>query len=212
MRGAWEERSEERSDHQRRHGLPSLAALLTLRHRCCRFGTDLITPYSPPPKKEVAPGPSPEELAVEAEQKQLASFQSSVAYGSVAAAALLSYASFARSSDSSALLASFALAGLAGQQVVWGVAPALHSPLMAVTNAISGMTAVGGMSLLASHSNGILPTDGAGIAGAAATALSFVNIAGGFAVAGKMLDLFRRPEVRSGEQRKTRARREERTT
>eukprot|EP00518_Triparma_eleuthera_P013087 CAMPEP_0182477666 /NCGR_PEP_ID=MMETSP1319-20130603/31229_1 /TAXON_ID=172717 /ORGANISM="Bolidomonas pacifica, Strain RCC208" /LENGTH=1074 /DNA_ID=CAMNT_0024678923 /DNA_START=109 /DNA_END=3330 /DNA_ORIENTATION=- len=159
-----------------------------------RFGTDLITPYSPPPKKEVAPGPSPEELAAEAEKKQLDSFRATVAYGSVAAAALLSYASFARSSDSSALLASFALAGLAGQQVVWGVAPALHSPLMAVTNAISGMTAVGGMSLLASHSNGILPADGAGIAGAAATALSFVNIAGGFAVAGKMLDLFRRPE------------------
>jgi NAD(P) transhydrogenase len=35
-------------------------------------------------------------------------------------------------------MATFGLAGLAGYQVVWGVAPALHSPLMAVTNAISG--------------------------------------------------------------------------
>ena len=96
-----------------------------------------------------------------------------------------------------ALLSSFALAGLAGQQVVWGVAPALHSPLMAVTNAISGMTAVGGMLLLAhSHpsSSSLIPSDPASVLGAAATMLSFVNIAGGFLVSSKMLDLFRRPD------------------
>lgn len=90
----------------------------------------------------------------------------------------------------------FALAGLAGYQVVWGVAPALHSPLMAVTNAISGMTAVGGLLLLSHHTTegtGLIPDTTAHWFGAVATLLSFINIAGGFLVSGKMLDLFRRP-------------------
>ena len=43
------------------------------------------------------------------------------------------------------MLSTFALSGVIGYQVVWGVAHSLHSPLMAVTNAISGMTAVGGI-------------------------------------------------------------------
>merc|ERR1719506_1070025 len=93
-------------------------------------------------------------------------------------------------------MATFGLAGLAGYQVVWGVAPALHSPLMAVTNAISGCTAIGGMLLLASgeHSSSLIPDSPSHWMGAIATILSFVNIAGGFLVSGKMLDLFRRPE------------------
>merc|ERR1719240_2142417 len=45
------------------------------------------------------------------------------------------------------LLTTFVLAGAAGYQAVWGVAHALHTPLMSVTNAISGMTAVGGLVL-----------------------------------------------------------------
>jgi NAD(P) transhydrogenase len=67
---------------------------------------------------------------------------------------------------------------------------------MAVTNAISGMTAVGGMLLLAdnvSEGGGLIPDSPAHWMGAIATALSFINIAGGFLVSGKMLDLFRRP-------------------
>merc|ERR1712242_319310 len=47
-----------------------------------------------------------------------------------------------------ALLQTFGLAGSAGYQVVWGVTHALHTPLMSVTNAISGLTAVGGLPLL----------------------------------------------------------------
>merc|ERR1719379_622125 len=50
------------------------------------------------------------------------------------------------------LLATFLLAGAAGYQAVWGVAHALHTPLMSVTNAISGTTAVGGILLLNKHS------------------------------------------------------------
>lgn len=42
----------------------------------------------------------------------------------------------------------FALAGLIGYRTVWGVTPALHSPLMSVTNAISGMVGVGGFFIM----------------------------------------------------------------
>ena len=74
------------------------------------------------------------------------------------------------------------------------MAPALHSPLMAETNAISGMTAVGGLALiLADQSAGDIPNLALAL-GALATAVSAVNIVGGFKVTTKMLDLFRRPD------------------
>ena len=73
----------------------------------------------------------------------------------------------------SAMFTTFALSNVIGVQVVLGVTHALHSPLMAVTNAISGTTALGGMHLLA-HSNSAVVTT----LGAAATSLSTVNIVG----------------------------------
>ena len=76
-------------------------------------------------------------------------------------------------------------------QVVWGVSPSLHSPLMSVTNAVSGMTAVGGMVMMG---GGLLPhTTGQALATAAA-GLSAVNIGGGFLVTQRMLEMFRRPD------------------
>jgi hypothetical protein len=53
------------------------------------------------------------------------------------------------------MLTKFGLASICGYQTVWGVTPALHSPLMSVTNAISGLTAVGGMVLVG---GGLMPT------------------------------------------------------
>lgn len=161
---------------------------------------DKITPFTPPP-----PPPSvgaeevvlteEEQLEIKNEQ-QKADFFKNAGIASIAAGALIAFGLTTDSSESISLMATFALAGLAGYQVVWGVAPALHSPLMAVTNAISGMTAVGGMLLLGqsvSEGGGLIPETPAHWMGAIATALSFVNIAGGFLVSGKMLDLFRRP-------------------
>merc|ERR1740138_860270 len=87
----------------------------------------------------------------------------------------------------SSLLGTFVLAGAAGYQVVWGVVPALHTPLMSVTNAISGLTAVGGMILLNKASAGQ-----ATYLAIAATGTSFVNIFGGFVVSKRMLNLFKR--------------------
>lgn len=66
-----------------------------------------------------------------------------------------------------------------------------------MTNAISGMTALGGMLLLAhgsSESSGLIPDSPAHWMGAIATLLSFINISGGFLITGKMLEFFRRPE------------------
>ena len=68
---------------------------------------------------------------------------------------------------------------------------------MFVTHHSTGMTAVGGMLVMAqgtSESTGLIPDSPAHWMGAIATSLSFVNIIGGFLITGKMLDLFRRPE------------------
>lgn len=54
------------------------------------------------------------------------------------------------------MLTTFSLAGIVGYHTVWGVTPALHSPLMSVTNAISGITAVGGLLLM---NGGYYPTN-----------------------------------------------------
>ncbi|RDA84409.1 hypothetical protein CP532_2906 [Ophiocordyceps camponoti-leonardi (nom. inval.)] len=84
----------------------------------------------------------------------------------------------------------FALASLIGYRVVWGVVPALHSPLMSVTNAISGMVGIGGLFVLG---GGYLPETVPQLFGAASVLLAFVNVSGGFVITKRMLDMFRRP-------------------
>src|SRR6185369_6778311 len=81
----------------------------------------------------------------------------------------------------------FVLACIVGWQVVWNVTPALHTPLMSVTNAISGIIVIGGM-LTVSGPPGALPV----VLGAAAILLASINIAGGFLVTQRMLRMFRR--------------------
>ncbi|KAG5984159.1 hypothetical protein E4U55_005872 [Claviceps digitariae] len=84
----------------------------------------------------------------------------------------------------------FGLAGLIGYRVVWGVAPALHSPLMSVTNAISGMVGIGGLFILG---GGYLPGTIPQLFGALSVLLAFVNVGGGFVITKRMLDMFKRP-------------------
>lgn len=81
----------------------------------------------------------------------------------------------------------FILACFVGWQVVWSVKPALHTPLMSVTNAISGIILVGGM-LQLSGVNLNLTT----ILGAIAVLIATINIAGGFLVTNRMLAMFRK--------------------
>jgi len=81
----------------------------------------------------------------------------------------------------------FVLACFVGYYVVWKVTPALHTPLMAVTNAISGIIIVGAIIALGPKDFGI-----AQVAGFLAVTLAAVNIFGGFVVTQRMLSMFRK--------------------
>lgn len=87
----------------------------------------------------------------------------------------------------------FVLAVFVGYYVVWGVTPALHTPLMAVTNALSSIVIVGAMlQTVYLTQNGvpqaITPTS---VLGAFAVFLASINIFGGFAVTERMLSMFK---------------------
>ncbi|XP_061739579.1 NAD(P) transhydrogenase, mitochondrial-like [Nerophis ophidion] len=88
------------------------------------------------------------------------------------------------------MVTTFGLAGIVGYHTVWGVTPALHSPLMSVTNAISGLTAVGGLVLMG---GGLTPSSLPESLALAAAFISSINIAGGFLITQRMLDMFKRP-------------------
>jgi len=90
------------------------------------------------------------------------------------------------------LLTTFLLAGAAGYQAVWGVAHALHTPLMSVTNAISGMTLVGGLLLLKESEKYEDSGTGVWLLAMIAVLVSTSNIVGGFIVSQRMLNLFKR--------------------
>lgn len=88
-----------------------------------------------------------------------------------------------------AMTTTFALSVIAGYQCVWGVQPSLHTPLMSITNAISGVTAVGGLLLLG---GGYVPHTFPQFLAATAVVLSATNIVGGFTITKRMLDMFKR--------------------
>ncbi len=83
----------------------------------------------------------------------------------------------------------FVLAIYVGYHVVWTVTPALHTPLMAVTNALSAVIIVGAMLAAA-----LTETDLSRWMGTAAVALAAVNIFGGFLVTRRMLEMFKKKD------------------
>jgi H+-translocating NAD(P) transhydrogenase subunit alpha len=85
------------------------------------------------------------------------------------------------------LLAIFLMACFVGYYVVWNVTPALHSPLMSVTNAISSVIVVGAM-----LATGLGTSDWAMGFGFVAVTLASVNIFGGFVVTYRMLSMFKK--------------------
>jgi H+-translocating NAD(P) transhydrogenase subunit alpha len=87
------------------------------------------------------------------------------------------------------LLAIFLMACFVGYYVVWNVTPALHSPLMAVTNAISSVIIVGAM-----LATGLSTSGFAMIFGFIAVTLASVNIFGGFMVTQRMLSMFKKKQ------------------
>lgn len=87
----------------------------------------------------------------------------------------------------------FVLAVFVGYHVIWNVTPALHTPLMSVTNAISSVIIVG--ALLAA---GTEQLDFGSVLGAVAVGLAAVNVFGGFLVTQRMLEMFKKKERKSG--------------
>ena len=81
----------------------------------------------------------------------------------------------------------FVLACFVGYYVVWRVTPALHTPLMSVTNAISGIIIVGAIIALGPEEFGT-----SHVLGFLAVAIASVNIFGGFTVTYRMLEMFRK--------------------
>ncbi|MFC3626754.1 proton-translocating transhydrogenase family protein [Vogesella amnigena] len=84
----------------------------------------------------------------------------------------------------------FVLAVFVGYHVVWNVTPALHTPLMAVTNAISGIIIVGAMLQVVDINGSQLTLTS--VLGAVGIFLASINIFGGFMVTQRMLDMFKK--------------------
>lgn len=91
--------------------------------------------------------------------------------------------------DFISILSIFVLACFVGYYVVWSVTPALHTPLMAVTNAISSVIIVGALVAAASAEE-----LGSSIFGLIAVVLASINIFGGFAVTARMLAMYKKKE------------------
>jgi len=90
--------------------------------------------------------------------------------------------------DFISILSIFVLACFVGYYVVWSVTPALHTPLMAVTNAISSVIVVGAL-VAAAASYGLSSWLGLG-----AVVLASINIFGGFAVTARMLAMYKKKD------------------
>ena len=80
----------------------------------------------------------------------------------------------------------FVLACFVGYMVIWNVTPALHTPLMSVTNAISGIIVIGAL-LQVSSTDGLIV-----FLAAISILIATINVAGGFLVTQRMLRMFRR--------------------
>ena len=91
--------------------------------------------------------------------------------------------------DFISILSIFVMACFVGYYVVWSVTPALHTPLMAVTNAISSVIIVGALTAAAAAGSPLAKWLGLG-----AVVLASVNIFGGFAVTERMLAMYKKKE------------------
>jgi len=152
---------------------------------CCKDGEEVVAPPPPDPtpvKKKVVKEAKKVEAVDPAKEAMTTSLTITGGSAALLASSLGGDAGFL------AMLNTFGLAGAAGYQVVWGVTHALHTPLMAVTNAISGLTAAGG--LMCMGAGGGATAQGLAYA---SVLISSVNISGGFLVSKRMLDLFKKP-------------------
>jgi len=145
-----------------------------------------ITWPPPAPKLSAAPkaAPKPAPVQVEAEAPKSAVSGTLIA-AAIGVVAILGVGSVAPAEFMSHFTV-FVLACFVGYQVVWSVTPALHTPLMSVTNAISSIIVVGAL-LQISASSGLVV-----FLAAFATLIASINIFGGFLVTQRMLKMFRK--------------------
>ena len=158
-----------------------------VRSICVAINGEALAPYVPPPapvqaakvdpKKPTGPALDPEQV-----------YRKSAMHATAATTTALALAA---NVPNAPMMTTFALSCWVGNSCVQGVSHALHSPLMAMTNAISGMTIVGGMLQMG---GGLVPHTIPQWLAATAVGLSAVNLAGGTIVTKKMLDMFRRPD------------------
>jgi NAD(P) transhydrogenase subunit alpha len=143
---------------------------------------------APPVPPKAAPGPAAPQAAAGNHGAAAPAKKSSGGANIVAALAaiLLGAAAIFGPPEFIQHLTVFLLACVVGWHVIWNVTPALHTPLMSVTNAISGIIVIGGM--LALYSSG----PGALILGGIAVLIAAINVAGGFLVTQRMLKMFRK--------------------
>ena len=148
--------------------------------------------YPPPPvstsvapKAPAAPKVDPEEEARKAEAEAAA--RSKWTAGVFAGAGLLlALIGFTAPPAFLSYLMVFVLAVIVGYYVIWNVTPALHTPLMAITNAISGIIVIGALLQISSSSVLVL------VLAAIAVLIASINIAGGFLVTRRMLAMFQK--------------------
>lgn len=144
----------------------------------------------PPPEKPalvaVHQSVTPKHQAVAIKKEEKSNGIGSIILVAVAVAALLGIGMFAPQSFLSHFTV-FVLACFIGWQVVWNVTPALHTPLMSVTNAISGIIIIGGMLQISGGFDSATT-----ILGAIAILIGTINIAGGFLVTQRMLKMFQK--------------------
>lgn len=143
-----------------------------------------VSPQKPQPKKPETP--TPEELQ-KAETKKLRKTAISMFIRLAVIGILLLIVGQFAPADFMQHLTVFVLAVFVGWQVIWNVTHALHTPLMAVTNAISGIIIVGGLLQI---TNDI--TNPLSILAAIAIFVASINIVGGFYVTRRMLKMFKK--------------------
>ncbi|HMF44862.1 MAG TPA: Re/Si-specific NAD(P)(+) transhydrogenase subunit alpha [Polyangia bacterium] len=154
-------------------------------------GGEMLWPPPAPAAPAPAPAPKPKAAANNAHGAAAAgnaATKKSSAANIVAglAAILLGAAAIFGPPEFIQHLTVFLLACVVGWHVIWNVTPALHTPLMSVTNAISGIIVIGGMLALYGGGSGALALGGV------AVLLAAINVAGGFLVTQRMLRMFRK--------------------
>jgi proton-translocating NAD(P)+ transhydrogenase subunit alpha len=150
----------------------------------------------PPPKKEAPPPPPPKPSPAPTAHKPAGGHGHGAAapasgtvqgVAALVAAVALTGLGLVAPGEFLSHFTVFALACVIGWQVIWNVTPALHTPLMSVTNAISGIIVVGGMLQVGGPPGSLMA-----MLGAAAILLATINVVGGFMVTQRMLRMFRR--------------------